>query len=475
MNKILKINIVWVVLLLMTSCQKYLDINVDPTLKADASVAELLPSVQFYTSSSSYNKAYTACQYAQQLGSALGNNGTDANYESENSGGWSSFYLYVIPQLDAIIKKGEKQDIPAYVGIAKVLMAYNLGLATTSWENIPYSQANKNVFTPSYDTQESIYTKIQALLDDAIVELAKNTGQKPTADDLIYNGDTGKWTRLAYSLKAKYVMHLSAKNGASAAQTAIVALAKGMLSNADDFQMPYNSKNLSPWYSNVALANSTANVSITFASTYIDLLNGNTTGVIDPRLPLVVSLKKGQTNYTGAAPGTGSGSTVDLTTSSWHSNVKSPIVLMTYAESKAIEAEAQFIASGGSINSVGTNDMAYKAYLEMIKADMSKIGVNEASQLVYLKNPIVDKGKTSIKLIDILREKYKAMILNGDIWTDLRKYNYLDFQIPANLNPDLGGKFIQRMKYPSSELTRNASNAEANLFKPTAAMWFNNK
>ena len=475
MNKILKINIVWVVLLLMTSCQKYLDINVDPTLKADASVAELLPSVQFYTSSSSFNKAYTACQYAQQLGSAIGNNGTDANFESENSGGWSSFYLYVIPQLNAIIKKGDTQDIPAYVGISKVLMAYNLGMATTNWENIPYSQANIGVFTPTYDSQETIYLKIQGLLDDAILQLGKNTGQKPSVDDLIYNGDLGKWTRLAYSLKAKYAMHLSAKNGAAAAQTAIAALAKGMSSNADDFQMPYNSKNLSPWYSNVALANSTANVTITFASTYIDLMNGTTTGVPDPRLPLVVSLKKGQTKYAGTAPGTGSGATVDLTTTSWHSNIKSPNVLMTYAESKAIEAEAQFIANGGSINSVGTNDMAYKAYLELIKADMSKMGVNEVSQLEYLKNTNVDKSKATIKLIDIMREKYKAMILNGDVWTDLRKYNYLDFQIPANLNPDLGGKFIQRMKYPSSELTRNASNAEANLFKPAATMWFNNK
>jgi hypothetical protein len=30
------------------------------------------------------------------------------------------------------------------------------------------------------------------------------------------------------------------------------------------------------------------------------------------------------------------------------------------------------------------------------------------------------------------------MLLIGDIWTDIRKYDYLDFPMPTNANPDLG-------------------------------------
>lgn len=453
----------------LSGCQEFLNVNVDPTLKADATVQELLPTAQLYTSEASYQQAYIACQYAQQIGSAIANNGTDAYYESENASGWSSLYLYVIPQLNLIIQKGQADNMPAYVGIAKTLLAYNLGLATTNWENVPYSQADTKNFSPTYDSQQSVYTSIQKLLDEAIIELAKNTGTKPSADDMIYSGDVAKWSRLAHSLKARYAMHLSAQNAQTATQTALSALQNGMKSNDDDFQLKYNSKNLSPWYSRVALANSTSNVSITYSSTFVDMLNVK--DAVDPRLPIVVTLRKGATTYSGATPGTGSGSTVDFNTTSWHSNINSPIVMMTYAEVKAIEAEAKFLANGGSITSVGTTAEANNAYLEIAKANMQKVGVSAANIDKYLTNAAVNVGASKLTLLNIIKEKYKAMFLIGDIWTDLRKYNYLNFPMPTNVNPDIAGKRIQRMRYPSSELTRNVTNAESNLKKPDVSMW----
>lgn len=471
-----KINYIYTVLVagfmtILSGCQSFLDVNVDPTLKSDATVQELLATAQFYTSEASYQQAYYAGQYAQQLGSNLGTNGTDAYYESENATGWSNLYLYVIPQLNLIVQKGTTDNNPAYVGIAKTLLAYNLGLATSNWENIPFSQADQKNFSPAYDSQQTIYTTIQKLLDEAIAELAKNSGTKPGTDDMIYGGDTAKWSRLAYSLKARYIMHQSALNPQASSQAALAALQNGMKSNADDFQLQYNSKNLSPWYSRVALANSTGNLSITYGSTFVDLMNGKVQGIVDPRLPIVVTLKNGQTTYSGVVPGSGAGSTVDFTTRAWHSNINSPIVMMTYAEVKAIEAEARFLANGGSITSTGTTADAYNAYLEIARANMQKLGVSAENIDTYLSAPVVNVGSSNLTLLHIIREKYKAMFLIGDIWTDVRKYNYLDFPMPLNINPDLAGQRIQRMKYPSSELTRNAKNAEANLKQPGIKMW----
>ncbi|WP_337042739.1 SusD/RagB family nutrient-binding outer membrane lipoprotein [Emticicia sp. 17c] len=460
---------------IVSGCQSFLDVNVDPTLKSDATVQELLSTAQFYTSEASYQQAYVACQYAQQLGSNLGTNGTDAYYEAENATGWSNLYLYVIPQLNLIVQKGQADNNPAYVGIAKTLLAYNLGIATTNWENVPYSQADQKNFTPAYDTQQNVYASIQKLLDEAIVELAKNTGTKPATDDMVYGGDLGKWSRLAYSLKARYAMHQSGLNAQTAAQTALAALQNAMKSNADDFQLQYNSKNLSPWYSRVALANSTANLSVTYGSTFVDLMNGKVQGIVDPRLPIVVTLKNGQTAYSGVVPGSGAGSTVDFNTKAWHSNINSPIVMMTYAEVKAIEAEARFLANGGTISSTGSTTEAYNAYLEIARANMQKLGVSTANIDTYLSAGAVNVGAANLTLLNIMREKYKAMFLIGDIWTDVRKYNYLDFPMPLNINPDLGNQRIQRMKYPSSELTRNAKNAEANQKQPAIKMWVFNK
>ncbi len=475
MNQIRKIYILLIAATLVfnSGCDNYLDVNVDKTLKPDATVQELLPTAQFYTSDASYQQAYFACQYAQQIGSNLGTNGADSYVESENATGWSNLYLYVLPQLNTIVKKGAAGDIPGYVGIAKTLLAYNLGIATSSWENVPFSKADQEPknFQPTYDPQQEIYISIQKLLDEAIVELAKNSGTKPGTDDLFYGGDLAKWTRLAYSLKARYFMHLSNKNTKQAAQDALSALQNGMKANDDDFQLRYNSKNLGPWYSRVALANSTGNLSVTFGSTFVDLLNGKIQGVVDPRLPKVVSLRNGQTVYTGVVPGSGAGSTVDFTINSFYSGINSPVVLVSYSEVKAIEAEARFLLNGGTISSKGSTEDGYKAYLEIAAANMRKIGIAEADITKYQAATTVGVGATELTLVHILREKYKSMFLVGDIWTDVRKYDYWDLPLPLNLNPDLEGKRIQRMKYPSSELTRNTVNAEANQKTPATVMW----
>lgn len=471
-----KLNNIYTIMLVLTmtflsGCDSFLDVNVDPTLKGDATVQELLPTAQLYTSEVSYQQAYFACQYAQQLGSNLGTNGTDSYAEAENATGWSNLYLYVIPQLNLLIQKGEKDGAPAYVGIAKTMMAYNLGIAAVNWENIPYSQADRKNFTPAYDSQQTIYASIQKLLDEGIAELAKSSGAKPGSDDMIYGGDLAKWTRLAYTLKARFAMHLSAQNPQTAAQAAVTALQNGMKSNADDFQLPYNSKNLSPWYSRVALANSTSNLSVTYGSTYVDLLNGKTHGVVDPRLPIVVTLKNNQTVYQGVAPGSGAGSTVDFNVKAWHSNINSPIVMVTYAETKALEAEARFLLNNGTITSKGTTTDAYNAYLEIARANMQKLGVSNDAINAYLSSPLIGIGSAELTLKRIILEKYKALFLIGDIWTDVRKYNYLDFPMPNNANPELEGKRIQRMKYPSSESTRNSKNVEANFKDPEVSMW----
>jgi hypothetical protein len=69
------------------------------------------------------------------------------------------------------------------------------------------TQADQKNFSPAYDTQEQVYATILKLLDEAVTELGGNAGAKPGQDDLIYQGDLGKWTRLAYSLRARYLWH----------------------------------------------------------------------------------------------------------------------------------------------------------------------------------------------------------------------------------------------------------------------------
>jgi hypothetical protein len=47
----------------------------------------------------------------------------------------------------------------------------------------------------------------QILLDNAITNLTK-AGSIPAGLDIYYQGDVTKWTQLAYSLKARYYLHV---------------------------------------------------------------------------------------------------------------------------------------------------------------------------------------------------------------------------------------------------------------------------
>jgi hypothetical protein len=156
-------------------------------------------------------------------------------------------------------------------------------------------------------------------------------------------------------------------------------------------------------------------------------------------------------NGAGRGDASEQGARSTLVTGTFYADRTAPILLITYAEQKFIEAEA----------ALGTNaTQAYAAYLEGISAHMDKIGVEEADKDAYLANPAVSVGEGNLTLDLIMKEKYIAMFLNPEAWADARRYDYQykNMTVPANLNPALNGQFIRRVIYPESETTRNGSN-----------------
>lgn len=154
---------------------------------------------------------------------------------------WVTIYAGVIPDLNIIIRKGSEGGSEAgnwtHVGIAKVLKAYTLSVATDAWGPVPASEADMGVEnrTPSFDAQREVYNQIQALLDEAIADLAKPSATNPGAQDFIYNGNVERWTRAAYSLKARYYNRLSNIDPEGSARNALAAAEQGFQSAADNF------------------------------------------------------------------------------------------------------------------------------------------------------------------------------------------------------------------------------------------------
>lgn len=472
--------------LISLGCDNFLggDTNIDPTRVSSDEVSpqELLPTALYYTSQAHFNIAFTSGQYSQQIATYF-EEGTDSQQESSMNSAWVNIYLNALNNLEQMEKRAEEDGYSHYLGITKVLQAINLQLVTSTWEAGPFEAAyEEGDYSPSYDTQEQLYNTIDQLLTDAITELEKNDDSMllPGQDDLIYGGDISKWLKTAYTLKARIALHHSNKSSFSP-QDVLDALNNAYTENDDDLLLTYNSKNLNPWHTSVALANQTGNNSVLFSEQLVNAMNGERYGVMDPRLPLIAD--NGDTTvYFGGLNGTPGlssispdGGNADFGVDSWYSSASSPIMMLTYAEAKFIEAEAAFLRdNGGDELATGGSADAYTAYMEGIEAHMDRIGVSTTEKEAYLTDPAVAVGQANLTMELIMNEKNKALLLNPEAWNDLRRYDYSD-QIFRDLtlpeNHLLNGEWIQRAVYPSSEFSRNENEVRKVEKGPTEKMW----
>lgn len=466
-------------LLALSSCKSFLgdDTNIDPNRTSDAPLNTLTPTIMFYSAEATQKASVVVNSYVQHIGSVTAG-GFDAQNRNTFGATWDDIYLSIVPNANEIIKKANATGSPHYAGIAKIVLAYNLGLGTSLWENIPFREADNQLtnLQPAYDAQESIYNDILRLLDEAIADLnSPTTVFKPGADDLIYKGDIAKWRKAAHSLKARYLLHLAKKRGSGVYADILSALSQGISANSEDFQLVYNDRNLSRWYQ-VALANNTGNFTTNFSATFINLMNGTRQGIVDPRLPLhAFKTVAADTVYFGMNPGAATGANVRYNNGTvffgWQFSLTAPLQMITYSECKFIEAEARMLQNGGT-----PTPEAYAAYQEGIRANMTKIGVTAANINTFLNHPNIGVGAANLTLSHIITEKYKALFLNPEAWNDLRRYDYRSdilpgLALPANHNPDLNGQWIQRGHYPDSEAARNADNVARNTKDLTAKMW----
>jgi hypothetical protein len=128
-----------------------------------------------------------------------------------------------------------------FTGIAQVEEAMLIGSAADIFGDIVYSNAFKGP-NPAPDPQLQVYDQVQALLDDAIKNLAATgpTNFGPGPADLNYEGDPAKWTKLAYTLKARFYLHTAEVRPTTAYAAALAAAQKGMTTSADDYKAVFS-------------------------------------------------------------------------------------------------------------------------------------------------------------------------------------------------------------------------------------------
>lgn len=254
-NKFLKTASICLLIATIFSCTDYVDnINVDPDNLSDSDATNLFQGVllanQFFQTSSSTREVMIWLNQAkgenrQYIAINNWNNTTASTFDDT----WNNAYVNCITQAKITVAKADKELNPKLKGAAQVIEAHCIGTVTALWGDVPYSAIDitGNNLTPKYDAQAAIYTSIQTLLDNAISNLSSNKGKGiPSSKDIYYAGNASKWLRLAYSLKARYYIHV--KDYAKAKTNALL----GINNANDDFKAIFGNsyaQNFNPFYS----------------------------------------------------------------------------------------------------------------------------------------------------------------------------------------------------------------------------------
>ncbi|MEO8855168.1 MAG: SusD/RagB family nutrient-binding outer membrane lipoprotein [Ginsengibacter sp.] len=469
MKKILIISILIIVTVFSNvGCKKYLDINANPNATENPPIPGLLANVTSLTANNSYDISDFVSYYVQYLASPSAGSSTDTYQQIDPSGTWGDVYNVLTDLYDMrnfAVAKGWK----AYEGVADILTACNLSMASNIWGNMPYSEAFIGVknLTPKYDDQKALYDTCLFLLNRGIatMQTVTNADQFDGGSDFIHAGNARAWVKTGYALQARLLNEVS-KTSQYDPTKVLAAIDSAYMSNKDDAQVTQFTVN-NPWNAE-AISNANLVLNAWLSAYFVNATNGNIYGVFDPRLPEITNATDSGKYagvfypagfYRGTPNGAGYQGTRNtddvqnyLDVDKWYSSTNSPLQIITNAECRFIESEAAFRANN--------MDRAYSAYIAGITASMNKLEVPADSITKYLNNPAVSVGKTNLTLKLIMKEKYVACFLMPVTWDDMRRfdYNYKGFALPQNADLDT---FIRRADYPSSATSRNGKNVPA--------------
>lgn len=157
---------------------------------------------------------------------------------TDSDSDWFTAYVRGLTNLRLAREKYQARNVVPQnqVAATKVFEAMLMGQVTALWGDVPFSDAvNSETDTPSYDSQTDVYSSVQTLLDEAIATLSNNQQVTIGSDVTTLNGDASKWLKVAYTLKARYLMHTGDESGALAAAQNGIDAADG----SGDMLMPH--------------------------------------------------------------------------------------------------------------------------------------------------------------------------------------------------------------------------------------------
>lgn len=353
------------------------------------------------------------------------------------------------------------------VGITQVIQAMTIGTVASLFGDTPFDEAGTlDAENPVFEDQVSVYTKVQTLLDEAIINLQAGVGRPTSGSEIYFDGDPVKWIEVAYTLKARFFMHVKDYG------SAYTAAQSGISSNGNSLMAPHGT----------ALDNS--NLNYQFFAIQVrqsDLVTSPfMTSLVAPTPatnPIIANYRgNAKTNETarynflfrvtsfGTQPNT-------LANGFAAQSAKAPIV--TYQENLLILAEAGFrtagfttglshlndfrayMATGGYMTNPTLPNLQYDAY---VAADFDNGGIENTDGV----------SPDNALLREILEERYVTLFGQIEGFNDTRR-TIAESAVRVPVAPNTGSALPERFIYPQSEIDRNINTPSPipDLFAPT--------
>lgn len=489
--------------LFLSGCKKsYLEINQNPNQPTAVTPNVVLSSALAATASNSARN-YLGLTRWMGYWSRSGNYVPDVQTETYNiandytDGEWDNLYLN-LNNYDYIEKQGQANGLPFYIGVAKVMKAFDFAILVDIYNNVPYSNAFQvqTSIQPTYDDGQTIYLDLVNQLDSAVdyFEQAKiyydgaasTIANTDAQYDIMFGNGVAPdaqarmimWQKFANTEKLKLLIHMSEVTGQ---QSFIQAEIDKITANGWGFLGVSESAKVNPgyqasagkinplyslFYTITGAATSTQNYYR--ANTYAVDFYANTGDVRQAYLYTGYTLSPGS-NYDGdpaavpnsATAGVGGGILKGFTQGQFIlSDFESLFLQAEAAQRGWIDDDAQSLYESAVIQNFV---YLYKDF----EADDYPV-VEEAQ--AFLSGDLLGNGPTEDvnwdaspnKLRLILTQKWAAM--NGVNWveayTDYRRTGYPTSEIlgislaPSHEQPKIPVRYL----YPQSEYNTNSSN-----------------
>jgi Starch-binding associating with outer membrane len=495
----------FVTALVASSCKKQLDINQNPNQPTSVTPNVILSAALVGTAQ---NNASDYLGLTRWMGywSRSGNYVPDVQTETYNVANdytdieWGNLYVN-LNNYDYMENTGRALTLPFYVGVAKVMKAYDFATLVDIYSDVPYTEAFKvtTKIQPKYDKGQDIYNDLVAQLDSAIgyfekaklfysIQPASVASTDDQYDVMFGSTTTGAadytarlelWEKFTNTLILKLLMHQSQLSGQAGFITSelqkIATNGHGLIGAGESAIVnpgyQASTGKISPLYGVFVKIDGTTTTSFDYyrANTYAVNFYSNTSDERQALLYTGTSLNPGS-NYDGDPAAVPNANTAGVGPGLLKGFNQDQFIISDF-ESLFLQAEAVERGWGPDAGIASTAQELYESavtqnYIYLVKGNEATIPDPVGDAQIYLTQGIelADwSASTALNhLPTILTQKWAAM--NGVNWveayTDYRRTGFPTSDIlgishaPDHLKPQIPIRYL----YPQSEYNTNAKN-----------------